>query len=79
MFSTAPELWEKYCSFCLETMNTNYSISEVRSIFEQALTAVGLHVSKADIIWKLYRDFENSLRESAQVTTLIFLQFKHVF
>ncbi|XP_033646348.1 squamous cell carcinoma antigen recognized by T-cells 3-like isoform X1 [Asterias rubens] len=63
---TSPELWEKYCSFCLETMNTNYSISEVRSIFEQALTAVRLHVSKADIIWKLYRDFENSLRESAQ-------------
>lgn len=35
--------------------------STIRQIFERALTAGGLHVTKGAIIWEAYREFENVL------------------
>lgn len=33
----------------------------IRQLFERALTAVGLHVTKGAIVWEAYREFENIL------------------
>lgn len=40
----------------------------MRSIFERALTAVGLHVTKGTALWEAYREFENAILETAQVS-----------
>jgi hypothetical protein len=40
-------------------MSGENGVATVRSIFDKALTAAGLHVPKGAILWEAYREFEN--------------------
>lgn len=42
-------------------------IDRVRSIFERAVTAVGLHMTKGHAVWEAYREFENAILSTVQV------------
>lgn len=50
-------------------MGAQGGIERVRSIFERALTAVGLHVTKGASIWEAYREFEIVILSTVQVCT----------
>lgn len=39
----------------------------MRSIFERAVTAVGLHMTKGQIVWEAFREFENAILSTLQV------------
>jgi hypothetical protein len=43
-------------------------MEKVRSIFERALTAVGLHMTKGATVWEAYREFENAILATVQVS-----------
>ena len=43
-------------------------MEKVRSIFERALTAVGLHMTKGATLWEAYREFENVILATVQVS-----------
>lgn len=51
-------------------MGAQGGIERVRSIFERALTAVGVHVTKGASIWEAYREFEIVILSTVQVCTL---------
>lgn len=42
----------------------------MRSVFERALSSVGLHVTKGLAVWEAYREFENAIVEAARVSEL---------
>lgn len=39
----------------------------MRAIFERAMTAVGVHVTKGQVLWEAYREFENAIYSTLQV------------
>uniref|UniRef100_A0A5S6QUZ7 RRM domain-containing protein n=1 Tax=Trichuris muris TaxID=70415 RepID=A0A5S6QUZ7_TRIMR len=47
-------LWLEYIQWSCGTMTAD----EVRSLFEKAITAVGLHVTQANLLWSCYREYE---------------------
>ncbi|CDW54583.1 geranylgeranyl pyrophosphate synthase [Trichuris trichiura] len=47
-------LWLEYIQWSCGNM----TVDEVRSLFEKAITAVGLHVAQADVLWSCYREYE---------------------
>uniref|UniRef100_A0A671QVQ6 Squamous cell carcinoma antigen recognized by T-cells 3 n=1 Tax=Sinocyclocheilus anshuiensis TaxID=1608454 RepID=A0A671QVQ6_9TELE len=53
-----PEIWLEYVQYSIGGMGAQGGIERVRSIFERALTAVGLHMTKGASIWEAYREFE---------------------
>lgn len=55
----AVEVWFEYLQFCTGLGTEKETIEKIRNLFERALTAVGLHVMKGDLIWETYREFEN--------------------
>ncbi|CAL1544489.1 unnamed protein product [Lymnaea stagnalis] len=54
-------VWLEYVQFAIGRMGEKEGLVTVRNAFEQALTAVGLHVSLGSNIWEAYREFENAL------------------
>lgn len=62
-----PEIWLEYAQYSIGGIGQEGGIEKVRSIFERALTAVGLHVTKGTALWEAYREFENAILETAQV------------
>ena len=42
----AVRIWIQYCQFLMDNMEGQEGINEVRSIFEKAITAAGLHVTE---------------------------------
>lgn len=46
-------------------------IDRVRSIFERAVTAVGLHMTKGQIVWEAFREFENAILSTLQVGRIL--------
>ncbi|OAD52710.1 Squamous cell carcinoma antigen recognized by T-cells 3 [Eufriesea mexicana] len=53
------EVWLEYLQFSIGNMGTEKDAAKnVRQLFEQALTAVGLHTIKGAIIWEAFREFE---------------------
>ena len=36
-------------------------LAKVRSLFERALTAAGLHISEGNKIWEAFREFEQAI------------------
>uniref|UniRef100_A0A8C3P0Q0 Spliceosome associated factor 3, U4/U6 recycling protein n=1 Tax=Cyanoderma ruficeps TaxID=181631 RepID=A0A8C3P0Q0_9PASS len=63
-----PEIWLEYAQYSIGGIGQEGGIEKVRSIFERALTAVGLHVTKGTALWEAYREFENAILETAQVS-----------
>ncbi|NXX75168.1 SART3 protein, partial [Urocolius indicus] len=61
-----PEIWLEYAQYSIGGIGQEGGIERVRSIFERALTAVGLHVTKGTALWEAYREFENAILETAQ-------------
>ena len=56
------DLWLEYCQFSIGGIGTEEGISLARNVFERAVTAVGIHVSRGSLIWEAYREFENALQ-----------------
>ncbi|XP_076434791.1 spliceosome associated factor 3, U4/U6 recycling protein-like [Babylonia areolata] len=54
-------VWLEYVQFAIGGMGEEGGIQHVREVFEQAITAVGLHVPMGATVWEAYREFENAL------------------
>uniref|UniRef100_A0A7N6ATI8 Spliceosome associated factor 3, U4/U6 recycling protein n=1 Tax=Anabas testudineus TaxID=64144 RepID=A0A7N6ATI8_ANATE len=54
-----PDIWLEYAQYSIGGMGSPGGIDKVRSIFERAVTAVGLHMTKGQTVWEAYREFEN--------------------
>ncbi|XP_011871430.1 PREDICTED: squamous cell carcinoma antigen recognized by T-cells 3-like [Vollenhovia emeryi] len=85
------DVWLEYLQFVIEYMGKDEGrVDEVRQLFDRALTAVGMHVTKGAIIWEAYREYENMIltslssldgdtengRKKAQLERIVSL-FKH--
>ncbi|NP_001016732.1 squamous cell carcinoma antigen recognized by T-cells 3 [Xenopus tropicalis] len=66
-----PEIWLEYAQYSIGGMGEEGEIAKVRSIFERALTAVGLHMTKGSTLWDAYREFENAILGTIQVKRLL--------
>uniref|UniRef100_A0A3P8WG26 Squamous cell carcinoma antigen recognized by T cells 3 n=1 Tax=Cynoglossus semilaevis TaxID=244447 RepID=A0A3P8WG26_CYNSE len=56
-----PEIWLEYAQYSIGGMGSPGGIDKVRCIFERAVTAVGLHMTKGQLVWEAYREFENAI------------------
>lgn len=54
-------------------------IERVRSIFERAVTAVGLHMTKGQILWEAFREFENAILSTLQVGSVLCSTLELIF
>ncbi|MBN3304250.1 SART3 protein, partial [Amia calva] len=61
-----PEIWLEYAQYSIGGIGTQGGIDKVREIFERALTAVGLHMTKGAAVWEAYREFENAILGTIQ-------------
>ncbi|KAM3868135.1 squamous cell carcinoma antigen recognized by T-cells 3 [Diretmus argenteus] len=61
-----PDIWLEYAQYTIGGMGSPGGIDKVRAIFERALTAVGLHVTKGETVWEAYREFENVMLSTVQ-------------
>jgi len=58
----AVEVWLEYLQFSIDYMGKDEEkVEKVRQLFERAVAAVGMHVTKGAIIWEAYREYENVL------------------
>lgn len=62
-----PDIWLEYAQYSIGGMGSPGGIDKVRSIFERAVTAVGLHMTKGQMMWEAYREFENAILSTVQV------------
>uniref|UniRef100_A0A667ZUP7 Spliceosome associated factor 3, U4/U6 recycling protein n=1 Tax=Myripristis murdjan TaxID=586833 RepID=A0A667ZUP7_9TELE len=61
-----PDIWLEYAQYSIGGMGSPGGVDKVRSIFERALTAVGLHMTKGETVWEAYREFENAMLSTVQ-------------
>ncbi|KAM4745784.1 squamous cell carcinoma antigen recognized by T-cells 3 [Anableps anableps] len=61
-----PDIWLEYAQYSIGGMGSPGGIDKVRSIFERAVTAVGLHMTKGQTLWEAYREFENAVLSTVQ-------------
>uniref|UniRef100_A0AAV2MSC0 Spliceosome associated factor 3, U4/U6 recycling protein n=1 Tax=Knipowitschia caucasica TaxID=637954 RepID=A0AAV2MSC0_KNICA len=61
-----PDIWLEYAQYSIGGMGSPGGIDRVRAIFERALTAVGLHMTKGHMMWEAYREFENVILSTVQ-------------
>lgn len=61
-----PDIWLEYAQYSIGGMGSPGGIDKVRSIFERAVTAVGLHMTKGQTLWEAYREFENAILSTVQ-------------
>nr|XP_020450084.1 squamous cell carcinoma antigen recognized by T-cells 3 [Monopterus albus] len=61
-----PDIWLEYAQYSIGGMGSPGGIDKVRAIFERALTAVGLHMTKGQMVWEAYREFENAILSTVQ-------------
>uniref|UniRef100_A0A7N8WTB6 Spliceosome associated factor 3, U4/U6 recycling protein n=1 Tax=Mastacembelus armatus TaxID=205130 RepID=A0A7N8WTB6_9TELE len=61
-----PDIWLEYAQYSIGGMGSPGGIDKVRSIFERAMTAVGLHMTKGQMLWEAYREFENAILSTVQ-------------
>ncbi|XP_056139542.1 squamous cell carcinoma antigen recognized by T-cells 3 [Lampris incognitus] len=61
-----PDIWLEYAQYSIGGMGSPGGIDKVRAIFERALTAVGLHMTKGATVWEAYREFENAILSTVQ-------------
>ncbi|KAL9980223.1 hypothetical protein ACROYT_G008778 [Oculina patagonica] len=59
-------VWILYCQFMMDIMEGQESLQGVRSTFEKAIIAAGLHVTEGSSIWEGYREFEADILESLE-------------
>lgn len=61
-----PDIWLEYAQYSIGGMGSPGGIDKVRAIFERAVTAVGLHMTKGQMVWEAYREFENVILSTIQ-------------
>ncbi|XP_020498921.2 squamous cell carcinoma antigen recognized by T-cells 3 [Labrus bergylta] len=61
-----PDIWLEYAQYSIGGMGSPGGIDKVRAIFERAVTAVGLHMTKGQFVWEAYREFENAILSTLQ-------------
>ncbi|XP_022255961.1 squamous cell carcinoma antigen recognized by T-cells 3-like [Limulus polyphemus] len=61
-------LWLEYAQFSIGCMGVKDGMENARSVFERAITAVGLHVTQGAMIWEAYREFENAILGTLQTS-----------
>ncbi len=66
-----PDIWLEYAQYSIGGMGSPGGIDRVRSVFERAVTAVGLHMTKGQTLWEAYREFENAILSTIQVSVWI--------
>lgn len=71
-----PDIWLEYTQYSIGGMASPGGIDRVRSVFERAVTAVGLHMTKGQMVWEAFREFENAILSTLQVGVLFFLLLK---
>uniref|UniRef100_A0A4W3ILN4 Spliceosome associated factor 3, U4/U6 recycling protein n=1 Tax=Callorhinchus milii TaxID=7868 RepID=A0A4W3ILN4_CALMI len=62
-----PEIWLEYAQYSIGGIGEQGGIDQARGIFEQALTAVGLHMTRGTAIWEAFREFENAILGTLQL------------
>ena len=65
-FAAVP-VWLEYVQYSIGGMGEEGGVQHIRQVFEQALTAAGLHVSKGAALWEAYREFESAILAGLQV------------
>ena len=58
------KLWTEYCQYVLDNMEGENGIQDARTVFERAITSVGLHLTEGVSVWDGYREFEMALYDS---------------
>ncbi|XP_055328000.1 squamous cell carcinoma antigen recognized by T-cells 3-like isoform X2 [Paramacrobiotus metropolitanus] len=58
------DLWLDYAMFCLQDVSSNEALQPVRDVFERALTAAGIHVTKGSVLWNSYLEIEKGFLKS---------------
>ncbi|XP_069769074.1 squamous cell carcinoma antigen recognized by T-cells 3 [Narcine bancroftii] len=61
-----PEIWLEYAQYSIGGIGLQGGIERARGIFDRALTAVGLHMTKGVAIWEAFREFENAILGTLQ-------------
>ncbi|XP_034727474.1 squamous cell carcinoma antigen recognized by T-cells 3 [Etheostoma cragini] len=61
-----PDIWLEYAQYSIGGMGSPGGLDKVRAIFERAVTAVGLHMTKGQMVWEAYREFENVILSTVQ-------------
>lgn len=72
MCNSGPDIWLEYTQYSIGGMGSPGGIEKVRAIFERAMTAVGLHMTKGQMLWEAYREFENAILFTKQVCLFMF-------
>ena len=63
-----PNIWLEYGQYSVGGIGQKGGFEKVRSVFERALSSVGLHMTKGLAIWEAYREFESAIVEAARVS-----------
>ncbi|XP_042767359.1 squamous cell carcinoma antigen recognized by T-cells 3 isoform X1 [Panthera leo] len=61
-----PNIWLEYGQYSVGGIGQKGGLEKVRSVFERALSSVGLHMTKGLAIWEAYREFESAIVEAAR-------------
>ncbi|XP_033946331.1 squamous cell carcinoma antigen recognized by T-cells 3 isoform X1 [Pseudochaenichthys georgianus] len=61
-----PDIWLEFAQYSIGGMGLPGGMEKVRSIFERAVMAVGLHMTKGQAVWEAYREFENVILSTVQ-------------
>ncbi|KAF7687606.1 squamous cell carcinoma antigen recognized by T-cells 3 [Silurus meridionalis] len=61
-----PDIWLEFAQYSIGGMGAAGGIDRVRAIFERALTAVGLHMTKGAALWEAFREFEIAILSTLQ-------------
>lgn len=78
ILNPGPDIWLEYTQYSIGGMASPDGIERVRSIFERAVTAVGLHMTKGQIVWEAFREFENAILSTLQVGNVFSSLAKHL-
>uniref|UniRef100_A0A4X1SNU1 Spliceosome associated factor 3, U4/U6 recycling protein n=2 Tax=Sus scrofa TaxID=9823 RepID=A0A4X1SNU1_PIG len=62
-----PNIWLEYGQYSVGGIGQKGGLEKVRSVFERALSSVGLHMTKGLAIWEAYREFESAIVEAARL------------
>lgn len=70
-------MWLEYVQFSIGNMGQENGLQKVRTVFEQAITATGLHVTQGTSIWEAYREFEMAVYSGLQVMNMYYHIIKY--
>ena len=66
------DIWLEYAQYTIGGMGEPDGVTRVRSVFDRAVSEVGLHVTKGSNIWDAYREFENAILAGLKVRQILY-------